>query len=141
MAFAHGTRNSQIATIKIAAKELGMDDDTYRDMLFTVARVRSAADLDWAGRKQVIDHLKSRGFKVRHKKDSRPSTGNAQTDKIRALWLELHRSGAVRNPSEEALAVFVKRRTGIDAVQWLRPDQASKLIEEMKKWLARLATA
>ena len=64
MAFAHGTRNSQIATIKIAAKQLGMDDETYRAMLFTVARVNSATELDWAGRKQVIDHLKSRGASI-----------------------------------------------------------------------------
>ena len=45
-----------------------MDDDAYRDVLWTVARVRSAADLDWSGRKRVLDHLKACGFKIKPKK-------------------------------------------------------------------------
>lgn len=55
------TRNRELAAIHCAKKDLGLDDETYRDMLFTVARVRSAGDLDWTGRKRVLDHLKSRG--------------------------------------------------------------------------------
>lgn len=55
------TRNSELAAIHCAKKELGLDDDTYRDLLFTVARVRSAADLDWTGRKRVLEHMKTRG--------------------------------------------------------------------------------
>ena len=54
-------RNSELAAIHCAKKELGLDDDTYRDMLWSIARVRSAGDLDWTGRKRVLDHLKSRG--------------------------------------------------------------------------------
>lgn len=64
-------RNAEIATIKIAIKQLGMDDGTYRDMLWTVARVRSAADLDWTGRKKVIDHLVGCGAKVGKKSGKR----------------------------------------------------------------------
>ncbi|MCX7172447.1 MAG: regulatory protein GemA, partial [Proteobacteria bacterium] len=55
------TRNSELAAIHCAKKDLGLDDETYRDMLFTIARVRSAGDLDWTGRKRVMEHLKSRG--------------------------------------------------------------------------------
>lgn len=57
-------RNNQIAQIHIARQQLGMDEETYRDMLWTVARVRSAARLDWAGRKKVIDHLVKCGAKL-----------------------------------------------------------------------------
>ena len=62
------TRNRELAQIHIARQQLGMDDDAYRDVLWTVARVRSAADLDWSGRKRVLDHLKACGFKVKPKK-------------------------------------------------------------------------
>ena len=62
------TRNRELAQIHIARQQLGMDDDAYRDVLWTVARVRSAADLDWSGRKRVLDHLKACGFKVTPKK-------------------------------------------------------------------------
>jgi phage gp16-like protein len=65
---APATRNNELAQIHIARQQLGMDDDAYRDVLWTVARVRSAADLDWSGRKRVLDHLKACGFKVKPKK-------------------------------------------------------------------------
>lgn len=61
-------RNTELAQIHIARQQLGMDEDAYRDVLWTVARVRSAADLDWSGRKRVLDHLKACGFKVKSKK-------------------------------------------------------------------------
>jgi phage gp16-like protein len=62
-------RTSELAKIHIAKKQLALDDDTYRDMLWTVARVRSSADLDDAGRRKVLEHMKSRGFKSPTKPD------------------------------------------------------------------------
>ena len=61
-------RTRELAQIHIARQQLGMDDETYRSVLWTVARVRSAADLDWSGRKRVLDHMKSCGFKVKSAK-------------------------------------------------------------------------
>ena len=46
-------RTRELAQIHIARQQLGMDDETYRSVLWTVARVRSAADLDWSGRKRA----------------------------------------------------------------------------------------
>ncbi len=65
---AQDVRNSELAQIHIAQAQLGMDDDTYRNVLWTVARVRSSKDLDWSGRKRVLDHMKTCGFKVRPKR-------------------------------------------------------------------------
>lgn len=67
-ASAQSIRARELAQIHIARAQLGMDDQTYRDVLWTVARVRSAADLDWSGRKRVLDHMKACGFKVQPKK-------------------------------------------------------------------------
>lgn len=64
-------RSRDLAAIHIAAQQLGMDDATYRDMLWTIARVRSAKDLDWAGRRAVLDHLRACGAKA--ERPSRPS--------------------------------------------------------------------
>lgn len=61
-------RNRELAQIHIARQQLGMDDETYRGVLWTVARVKSSAELDWPGRKRVLDHMKACGFKVRAKK-------------------------------------------------------------------------
>lgn len=61
-------RNGALAQIHIAKVQLGMCDGTYRDMLWAVARVRSAKDLDHAGREKVLAHLKASGFKPAPKK-------------------------------------------------------------------------
>ncbi len=135
-------RKRELAQIHIAKQQLGIDDETYRAMLWTVARVQSAGDLDFAGRKKVLDHLKSKGFKVkpaRNAKTTRPLASDEQSKKIRALWLELHTAGAVRDPSEKALAAYVKRMARVSALQWLTSAQASAVIESLKSWLERLA--
>jgi phage gp16-like protein len=65
---AEDIRRSELAQIHIARQQIGMDEESYRNVLWTVARVKSSADLDWSGRKRVLDHMKSCGFKVRPKK-------------------------------------------------------------------------
>jgi len=56
-------RRRDLATIHMAKAQLGMDDAAYRDILWTIARVRSSADLDQAGRSKLLDHLKACGWK------------------------------------------------------------------------------
>lgn len=132
----YADKRRDIKIIHIAKKQLGLDDETYRAMLWAVARVKSSLELDFAGRKKVLDHLESRGF-TRTRPQPRKLADDPQSKKIRALWLELHAAGKVRNSSEAALAAFVKRQTRRDALQWLSAQQASAVIEELKKWLAR----
>lgn len=64
-------RKRELALIHIAKSQLKMDDETYRNMLFTVARVHSAADLDAGGRAAVLDHLKASGFKPKKPANTR----------------------------------------------------------------------
>ncbi len=130
-------RKRELAQIHIAKAALGLDDETYRDMLWTVARVRSASELDWAGRKQVLDHFKACGWNNRPAKQTRQLAGDPQSKMIRALWLDLHEAGAVRDASEQALASYVRRITKKDALQWLSVKEARRVIETLKQWLAR----
>jgi phage gp16-like protein len=127
-------RRRDLAAIHVAKKQLGLDDDTYRAMLWSVGRVRSAADLDFAGRRQVLEHLQARGFRHR-----RPQARDPQSRKVRALWLELKALGALRDASEGALAAYAERVTGVKALQWLSADQASHLIEQLKAWQKRVS--
>ncbi len=66
-----------------------------------------------------------------------PRAQDPQSRKIRALWLNLHKIGEVRDPSERALAAFLKRMTGRPFLQWTTSAQKSKVIESLKLWMDR----
>ena len=131
-------RRRELAQIHVAVKQLGMTDEDHRALLFAECKVTSAGDLDWRGRKRYLDKLKSLGFKVKPK-TKRPLADDAQSKKIRALWLTLADAGKVHNRAESALAAYVKRQTGVAALQWLSTEQASSVIESLKQWQARPA--
>jgi phage gp16-like protein len=139
-----------IKLIHVARRELGMQDEDYRTMLAGMVALggkTSSADLGIKGLELVLDQLKVRGFKVRTKapnapmkarnSQSRPYADDRQSKMIRGLWLELHKSGVVRDPSEKALASYVCRIAKIDALQWLDVKDASKVIESLKRWKNR----
>jgi len=146
------TRQSLIRLIHVAKRDLALDDETYRAMLIAVTGKDSSTGLSVPQLERVLAHMKKSGFTVRHKaradrpSDSRHAAGtlsrsivqDAQSSKIRALWLSLHEMGAVRDASEAALGAYVKRITGIDALAWLDADRASHVIETLKKWQARV---
>lgn len=132
-------RQRLIRLIHVAKRDLAMDEETYRAALQRVGKKDSAAAMTIPELEKVLEHLKRSGFKVRSKrKPSRALALDAESRKIRALWLFLHQLGAVKNPAEEALAAYVKRITGVDALQWLSGDQSETLIETLKKWAMRL---
>jgi phage gp16-like protein len=133
-------RNAELGKIHIAKKDLSLDDETYRSMLWTCARVHSSAELDHAGRAKVLDHLKARGWKPKPAAKSKSSvklSNEPQHKMIRGLWLQLHANGIVIDPSEKAIARFIKNQTKIDRLEWLSGRQASQIIERLKSWLSR----
>ncbi|MGE4296972.1 MAG: gp16 family protein [Desulfovibrionaceae bacterium] len=134
-------RKKLIQMIHVAKRDLALDDATYRAILMATTGVESSKSLSIQDLEQMLDKLKSKGFVVRAGKDGPPVTrldNDPQAKMIRALWLRLHELGEVRNPSEQALAAFIKRHTGVDRLEWLNTAQASSVIEHLKKWLARI---
>lgn len=137
-------RPEELAKIHIARKDLGLSDDLYRDILREAGKVESAADLDWRGRAAVLARFKELGWKAtagkkaaKPGKTSRPLADDPQSKMMRGLWIELHQLGAVRDPSEAALAAFAKRHTKVDDLSWASGKKASKVIEALKDWRAR----
>lgn len=128
-----------IQLIHIAKSQLGMDDDTYRNMLKQLTQKDSTKLLTVGQLNRVITHLQGLGFKIQTKnKQPAPKTFDPQSKKIRALWLELHRLGHIQDSSEAALAAYVKRMTSIESLAWLSTAQASQVIETLKNWLSRV---
>jgi phage gp16-like protein len=132
-------RNAELAQIHVAKKQLGLDDDTYRAILWTVGRVKSAKDLDWTGRKALLDHFRAKGWKSaapRKAKAERP-VHPGQPGLVRALWSELHQAGRVRDPSDAALGSWLRRNRLPERPEWLSSTQSRRAIESLKKWLYR----
>ncbi len=121
----------------------GWSDLSHRDL---IAR-HGATEID--GRissksmteKQInaaLDDYHARGWpRIKKSKAAGHLDSSAQAQKIMALWLALHKCGAVRNPSLTALQAYVKRQTGVEAMQWLSDDQTVRVIEALKAWLKR----
>jgi len=144
-------RRRQLAAIHIGANELGLIDDgddcAYRDMLWTVARVRSAAKLDQAGRQRVLDHLRALGWHPagRRRQKAQGAVTDQQLALIRHLWRALETAGELRRPGEAGLRSFVARytrhatpgRAGYSSPEWMTRVAARDIIEQLKKWCAR----
>lgn len=130
-------RRNDLAKIHIAKKDLGWDEAFYRSILWSVCRVKSSAELDFGGRKRLLAHMVKCGWKVRRQPKDRVQAADSQSKMVRGLWLELHELGYVDDPSESALAAWVKRETKVEALQWLNTAQAQQTIEKLKQWRDR----
>jgi len=122
---------------------LVMPDEEYQAMLEERYKVPSTADLNDEQLKNLCAHLDTLTGQTAQK----PSIPDAQARKIFVLWQELHRAGAVRDPSEAALNTYTQRMTrrgnkpGVASYRWLNRWQASNIIEALKKWLQRVEAA
>ncbi len=120
------TRMAQLAQIHIAKKDLGLDDETYRAMLWTCARVHSSADLDHAGRAKVLDYLKSRGWKQARTKPEVANIKKPLIAKIAAMLSEMDLTWAYA----DGIARQMYKR---DKVQWCNPSELRGIVTALVK--------
>ena len=140
-----------IAIIHIAKKELGLDEETYREMLRNLTGKNSTARMDRRQLAVVVDHLVSRGFVVRHNAGRagasagpRPSAGRAryqdlghrpgmarpsQLRMLEAMWRQ-----AARTPTDEAYRRFLDARFGISDPRFI----SEELVTPIKAALQRM---
>ena len=113
-------RKRELAMIHVARKQLGMDEETYRAMLWTLCRVRSAADLDAAGRQRVIQHLKMLGFRPKRRgRSTVPADKVHLVAKIRAL---------LAGKPEAYADAMAYRMYGVERYEWCTPQQLRGII-------------
>lgn len=118
-----------MAAIHAAKRDLGMDDDTYRDMLFNVAGKRSAKDLNKEGVSKVLDHLRSIGAtKIGTKKPGqhlgKPHNFDKQPEmitKIEALLADMELPWSYADS-------IAKRQTGVEKMAWVRDEKSLRAV-------------
>lgn len=134
-----------IKLIHVARRELEregrMDEPTYRTMLRTAGGADSTAKMGVPALMRVLEQAKKSGFKIRSKAVDRRQDTSPEARKVRALWLFLHELGVVKDPSERALATYVKRIAKVDDMHWAQGEAMLSLIETLKKWAMRFLPA
>ena len=134
-------RRADLAQIHIGIKALGWDDAFYREILWSVCRARSSAELDMAGRLRLIAHLRKCGFEPGARATARSPRPVAQPltpvqRKMWSLWQQLADAGLVANRRMPALLAFVKRQTKVERLEWLNGQQEDLVVESLKRWIA-----
>lgn len=131
----HSQRNRELGRIHCLKKELGLDDDSYRAVLWTVGRVRSAKDLDAHGRQAVIEHLRARqqqpapdphrGFdRPRFQRSRRAKASADRIDQVAKIEVQMEDLGV----GENYVNGISQRMFGIARWRWCSPAQLGKVI-------------
>ncbi|TDK66010.1 gp16 family protein [Sapientia aquatica] len=128
------SRAQLIQLIHIAKSQLGLDDATYRAALAGLELPSSSKHMTLPQLERVLEHMKRSGFRVRSKAKDRAQADDLQSKMLRGMWIEMHKLGYVDDAREAALAAWVKRETGVDALQWLDAEQGQLTIEKLKQW-------
>jgi len=138
-------RNNYYKLLQVGKTQLNWDDEFYYGIWLPMQGATlkdgkySASTLSITQLAQAVEKMKASGFKVKKAKSSKTIVNDdKQMLKIMALWQEMHGQGIVRNPSQDSLQAYIKRVTGLDSPEWLSSEQASKLIESLKKWQQRV---
>ena len=121
-------RKRDLAQIHIAKTQLGLDDGTYRDMLWSVAKVRSSRDLTTTARLRVLQHLKEKGWKKKLpnklQRGKSPTTAldkEALMGKIAALLTELQLPWNYANG-------IAQQMFKIERIDWCTASQLHKIV-------------
>lgn len=127
---ADALRKAELAKIHLAKKDLALPEDEYRSLLLLVTGKTSAKDLDWQGRKKLLDHFKKIGFKVKAKPAgrARPNVGTdraARMRKVEALLADAGRSWAYADGLVKKLFAST---TGVERIEFCDGDHLAKVI-------------
>jgi len=145
MAISRASRNSMLAKIHIAKKDLGMDDDTYRLMLANLFSVSSARDLSGRDLDALLGHLTERGFTARKRGDKAAPPESAKLRKpliakIGALLTVLGQMEGRHVPWDYAVGIL-KRQSGVMRLEWGTPEQLRGVVAALGKRIQKFEQA
>lgn len=117
-------------------KELGLDDDTARDLYQREVGKRSLRDMTPGEQVRVAQALRLQARRP-ERAYSQGLTG-PYAKKLQALWISGYNLGLIKNRADEALLAYVEKQTKISHTRFLRDaSDAKKAVEALKSWLGR----
>ena len=128
---------SSIRIVHVARRELGLEEDDYRDLLERTTGQRSAKGLTRAQVDAFVDEVKRMGFRPKGQGGGKPLSG-PHAKIAQKLWIAGYNLGCVYDRSDAALTNFVHRQCGIEHPNWVRnAADGRKVVEALKAWLSR----
>ena len=146
-------QKDQLIKIHIARKQLGLTDDDYRSAIQSYG-VEHANELSWNDAEDILEKFKRLGWKesaTSKTKNSKPAQNKIQRfgfgkkkyenlrgrgkqypkpQKLRmieALWRDVS-----REKTDESLANFIYKKTGVDDITFLLEDQARIILTALQ---------
>jgi hypothetical protein len=133
---------SQIAKIHIAKKQLGIDEESYRELLYNLG-VRSSKDLTYSQANLLIEKFIKAGFKVVSKIKNVSASGknkyseldgrdkkmasSSKLRKIEAIWREISDL-----KTDDSLQKFIFNRVGISHIIFLSNKNANTILAALE---------
>lgn len=103
-----------LKTIHVACRQLGLDEDTRRDLQLVATGKSSLKDMSPAEQQKVLDALKARGFTAAPASKGKRGWHNPASRRdvrmCHVLWGKLVRAGAVQVPGATGLNAFIRAR-------------------------------
>lgn len=123
------TKKILMAKIHIGKKELGLDDDTYRDVLWRVTGKRSCKDMTIAQLQDVVKDMEKSGFKPKAapKHGKKPSVVGKREPLMGKIHAMLTDMGLHWNYAHGMADSMFK----IKRLQWLNDNQLYKLTQAL----------
>ncbi|MGQ0530010.1 MAG: phage protein GemA/Gp16 family protein [Panacagrimonas sp.] len=125
-------RNRELARIHVLKKDLRLDDDQYRTLLWTVARVESSRDLDTHGRQQVIQHMEAHAKRAKKSYPARPNNVDthkrAELTKIEALLTDAGKPWSYAEGIMRRITFNRKQR-----LEWCDESELMKIIAALER--------
>jgi phage gp16-like protein len=130
-------RRAELAKIHCQAKQLGIEGEYYRNLVRRMTGKDSAGDLDGWQRGALLDELRRLGARSPKTGDADQRPGEPQERLVFALWRDLGELGVLKDPSEKGLRAFVRKQTGVAALEWLDVSGLNQIVEALKAWRLR----
>lgn len=126
-----------LSLVHVAKSRLGLDDESYRDILRNVVGVDSSRKLDAAGFEALMLHFERLGFKSdfgqRNMGNRIGKASPAQVEKMRALWSEY----TAGEGNDATLGRWLLRQFKVSALRFLDSGQAHRAIGALSKMVAK----
>ena len=120
-------RTKDLARIHLAKKELGLEDDTYRELLKNLTGKSSAGDLGPGQRWKLLQELASMGAKSGSQAHPGKPVATGQRAKDPLISKIEAQLAEAKRPWSYAHAM-AKRMFQVDQVQWCDADQLRRIV-------------